>query len=198
VAKIDKSLFPSSKSPALFAGLFLLLLLLPGCQTAKTPDEVTVAFWSALIKDDIKTAKNYATTESQPLITTDETQKGAELRVGQIIINSQTATVETTLHSIDKELSFQTELVKQENLWKIDYQKTLVNLSTHPFNGLEKSLVQIGKKLNQQLEKQMPIFEKQIDSLGEQLNRKLDEFGRYLEDPNNPKYQNPNNRGNNI
>ena len=198
MAKIDKLNCPSLKSPVFFAGLFFLLLLLSACQSPKSPDEVTIAFWSALIKEDIKAAKNFASTESQELITPDETQKGVELSLGQIVINSQTATVETILRSNDHDLSFKTELIKQNNLWKVDYQKTLVNLSAHPFNGLEKSLEQIGEKLNKQLEKQIPLFEKQIESFGDQLNRKLDEFGRYLEDPNNPKYQNPNNSGNNI
>lgn len=191
MAKINRSFAPQFKSPAYLTGLFCLLVLISGCQTPKTPEQVTAAFWTALIQADLETAKKFATQNSQHLITEEEARENATLSTAKIVINGSHATVETTMIEEGRTISFNTALLKEGDLWKIDYQQTLTNISTIPFNGIFKSLEEIGETLNKQLEQQMPLFEKQIESFGEELKKQLDEFGRYLENPKKWKKQHP-------
>jgi len=81
----------------------------------------------------------------------------------------------------NKHLSFNTVLLKEHDLWKVDYQRTLNNLLNLPFGELFKSLQAIGNAINKELEQQIPLFEKQIKSFSEELIRQLDEFRRNLE-----------------
>jgi hypothetical protein len=192
VAKINRSCSSPNKSPAIIAGLFCVFFLLMACQTSKSPEEVTSDFWTALIKDDIDDATQLATQNSRHLVTKDETKENAELHTGQIVINGQAANVETIMTQNGRTFSFNTALLKENDLWKVDYQQTLINVAAMPFNGIFRSLDEIGENLNKKLEQQMPLFEKQIESFGQELNRKLDEFGRYLEDPKKWKKQHPN------
>jgi hypothetical protein len=191
VAKINRSFAPQFKSPAYLTGLFCLLVLISGCQTPKTPEQVTAAFWTALIQADLETAKKFTTQNSQHLITEEEARENSTLNTGKIVINGSHATVETTMIEEGRTISFNTALLKEGDLWKIDYQQTLTNISAIPFNGIFKSLEEIGETLNEQLEQQMPLFEKQIESFGEELKQQLDEFGRYLENPKKWKKQHP-------
>jgi hypothetical protein len=192
VAKINNKFYtPQRKSPVLLAGLFCMLLLLSSCQIPQTPEEVTKAFWTALIKGEIDDATRLATQNSRHLVTKDETKEKADIRTGQIVINGQTANVETIMTENGRTFSFDTVLLKESDAWKVDYQQTRMNISALPFNGLFNSLEQLGETFNKQLERQMPLFEKQIESFGEQLNRKLDEFGRYLEDPKKWRKEHP-------
>ncbi|HEY8095206.1 MAG TPA: hypothetical protein VIE65_03820, partial [Methylobacter sp.] len=79
--------------------------------------------------------------------------------------------------------------------WKVDYQRTLNNLSNLPFGDIFKSLQAIGetinKELNKELEQQVPLFEKQIKSFSEELIKQLDEFRRQLEKAAPPEKQQP-------
>jgi len=191
VAKINRFVAPQVKGPILLVGLFSLLLMLSGCQTPKTPEQVTAAFWTALIQGNVEIAKKLATQKSQNLVTEQETKKNATLSTGKIVIDGQTATVETLITENNRINSFNTALVKESDLWKVDYQQTLINISAIPFNDVFKSLEGLGETFKKQLEQQMPLFEKQIESFGEELKQQLDEFGRYLEDPKKWKKQHP-------
>jgi len=166
-------------------------MLLSGCQQPKTPEQVTTAFWAALIKGEIEIAKGFVTEKSLHLITEKEIRKDADLRIGQIVINGDSAAVETIMTEDSRVSSFNTALLKEGGLWKVDYQQTLINISAMPFNGIFKSLDQLGETFKKQMEQQMPLFEKQIESFGEELKQQMDEFGRYLENPKKWKKQHP-------
>jgi hypothetical protein len=180
-----------NKSPALLAGLVGLLLILSGCQTATTPEEVTNVFWEALMHGDIESAKRQATQQTQQLVGKQQPMENSSLRIGQIIINVPNATVETIITENNKTLSFNTVLFKENNHWKVDYQQTLLNISNEPFSGIIKNLQNIGDIFNKQLEQQIPLIEKEIESFGEELKQQLDEFGRNLEKSKPPKKQQP-------
>jgi hypothetical protein len=184
------------KSPACLAGLFVLLLMLTGCQTAKTPDEVTAAFWEALIEDKLEIAKAYATPASRDLVKKEPNLENASVETGQIVINDPAASVETiitltTNEEAGKTLSFNTVLAKEHDQWLVDYRQTLLNISSQPLNGIIRSLKSLGDIFNKQLEQQLPLIEKQIESFGQELKKQLDEFGRQLEKPSSPDKQSP-------
>lgn len=186
----------SGKSPARLAGLFCLLCFLTACQSAKTPEQVTTEFWQAIAQADIDTAKELTSPETRELVRIEPKLEKSSLQIGQIIINGFNATVATTLtlNTTDNNpaLSFDTVLIKQNDQWQIDYQKTLGNIANQPFSGIIKSLQDIGDTLNQKLQEQIPLIEQEIKSFGEQLQQQLDEFGRQLQNPKPPEKSNPN------
>lgn len=177
------------------AELLSLLFLLSGCQAVSTPEQVTAVFWEAMAEGDLDSARKYATQETQHLVTKQQNLEGATVKTGAILIDGSNATVVTvmtlTKPESNKVLSFDTVLLKESNLWKIDYQRTLNNLSNLPFGDIFKSLRAIGETINKELEQQIPLFEKQIKSFSEELIRQLDEFRRQLEKSVPPEKQKP-------
>ena len=183
MAKNNLPLNRQIKSPVQLIGLFCICILISACQTPKTPEQVSTAFWIALTIGDLETAKKYATRESQQLITDQDARPNATLSTGKIVIDGNQATVETNLSEQGKVIAFNTSLLKEGERWKVDFQQTRRNISAVPLSGIFKSLENIGETLNNQLEQQMPLLEKQIESFGEELKKQLEEFSRYLEDP---------------
>lgn len=177
------------------AFLLSLLFLLSGCQTLSTPEQVTLAFWQAMTEGDIDTAKKYAIQETQHLVMQQQHLAAAALQTGVILIDGPNATVATTMtlnaSENNKVLSFDTVLLKENDLWKVDYQRTLNNLLNLPFGDVFKSLNAIGETLNKELERQIPLFEKQMKSFSEELIRQLEEFRRQLEKSVPPEKQQP-------
>jgi hypothetical protein len=177
------------------AFLLSLLFLLSGCQTLSTPEQVTLAFWQAMTEGDIDAAKKYATQETQHLVMQQQHLAAATLQTGVILIDGPNATVATTMtlnaSENNKVLSFDTVLLKENDLWKVDYQRTLNNLLNLPFGDVFKSLNAIGETLNKELQQQIPLFEKQMKSFSEELIRQLEEFRRQLEKSVPPEKQQP-------
>ncbi len=173
------------KSLTRLAGLFSLLFMLSGCQAVSTPEQVTLAFWEAMTQGNLESARKHATQETQNLVTKQQNLEGASIETGEVVIDGPKATVSTSMTlkkpENNKHLSFNTVLLKEHDLWKVDYQQTLNNLSILPFGELFNSLRAIGDTINKELEQQIPLFEKQIKSFSEELIRQLDEFRRNLE-----------------
>jgi hypothetical protein len=183
------------KSLTRLAGLFSLLFMLSGCQAVSTPEQVTLAFWEAMTQGNLESARKHATQETQNLVTKQQNLEGASIKTGEVVIDGPKATVSTSMTlkkpENNKHLSFNTVLLKEHDLWKVDYQQTLNNLSILPFGELFNSLRAIGDTINKELEQQIPLFEKQIKSFSEELIRQLDEFRRNLEKSIPPEKPNP-------
>jgi len=175
----------ATKSLAGLAGLFSLLFMLSGCQAVLTPEQVTLTFWEAMAQGNLESARKQVTQETQHLVAKQQNLEGASIKTGEVVIDGPNATVSTIMTLKKPEnneyLSFNTVLLKENDLWKIDYQQTLNNLSILPFGELFNSLRAIGDAINKELEQQVPLFEKQIKSFSEELIRQLDEFRRNLE-----------------
>jgi hypothetical protein len=196
--KVLLQFFPchhATKSLAGLPGLFSLLFILSGCQAEVNPEQVTQAFWEAMAQGNIELARKYATQETQYLVTKQQNLEGASVKTGEVVFDGPNATVSTIMTlkkpESNKHLSFNTVLLKEHDLWKVDYQQTLNNLSILPFGELFKSLRAIGDAINKELEQQVPLFEKQIKSFSEELIRQLDEFRRNLEKSIPPEKKNP-------
>ncbi|MGR9087019.1 MAG: hypothetical protein ACU841_08100 [Gammaproteobacteria bacterium] len=182
-------------SPAKWAGLFSLIVLMSGCQTLATPEQVTVSFWEAMADGDPEGARQFATQETRYLVVAQKNLEDASLKTGAPLIEGEMATVATVITlkkpQNNRELSFDTVLLRENDRWKVDYQQTLNNLSGLPFGDLFKSLRAIGDAIDKELENQIPMFEQQIRSFSEELIRQLDEFRKQLEKPRPPEKQKP-------
>ncbi len=195
VLSTSLSCYHSKKNPVGLAGLLSLLFLLGGCQAVLTPEQVTAAFWQAMAEGNLDSARKYATQETQHLVTKQQNLEDATVKTGAVLINGANATVATVMALKKTDganvWSFDTVLLKEHDLWKVDYQRTLNNLSNLPFGDIVRSLQAIGETINKGLEQQIPLFEKQIKSFSEELIRQLDEFRRQLEKAAPPEKQQP-------
>lgn len=174
-------------SPAkLLAGLFCILLFFPGCQTGKSPEEVTTLFWRALAQGQLENARKHVTQHSQHLVNLQDIEKHSTIQTSAAVIEGSDATVETTITRNKKLVTFNTVLLKEQDTWKVDYLQTQMNISMLPFGDVVKSLQNLGDTFSKQLEKQLPIIQKEMESLGNELKNQIDELGRSLEKPGNP------------
>jgi hypothetical protein len=195
---MNKASFDLVKSPAK-TGLFIVwMFLLSACETPKTPEQVTAAFWQAMTEKDEETAIQFVTTDSQALVSTDthELPENASVETGRIVIENQHASVETFIVPQDANhlpQSFYTELQKEGETWKVDFRKTVSAIPGYALGHLFKGLKDIGENLNKQLEEQMPLFEKEIESYGRELEKQMQEFEKKLEKlfPPSPPKGNP-------
>jgi hypothetical protein len=178
----------SIKSPVV-AGLFCSFLLY-GCQAA-TPEEVTTVFWQALAQGQIETATAQATESTQHLVNLQDIAQHSRIKTGEVVANDLNASVETTITRANKPITFNTVLLKEKDSWKVDYQQTQLNISMIPWDGVVKSLQNLGDAFTKQLEQSVPIIEKEMESLGNDLKEQIDEFGRSLEKPNIPNKPKP-------
>ncbi|MGR8940951.1 MAG: hypothetical protein ACU83P_05105, partial [Gammaproteobacteria bacterium] len=120
-----------------------MLLMLGGCQTVLTPEQVTQAFWKAMVEGRPDEARRHATQETQNLVAKQQNLEDAALETGAVVIDGPKAKVATVLTLKKPEnnriLSFDTVLAKENTRWKVDYQQTLNNFNL-PLGELFKSL----------------------------------------------------------
>lgn len=176
-----KSSIVSSYTSLTWVRLFAVFLLV-ACQTAAnlSPDAVTATFWRAFLLGDLSAAKVQLTEDSQALLE-PQTQKYAFVQVGAMTLDGDTAKVVTVLSQNGKRISFDTVLLKEADVWKIDYQQTRRNIAMLPFQGLAKQLENIGNAVGEQLQQQVPLLEKGLQSFGDELKHQLDDFSHELE-----------------
>jgi hypothetical protein len=169
-------------SPATMAGLFLfVLLLISGCQTNKSPEQVTQSFWQALAQGQVENAKKYVTQDSQHLVNPQDIDKFSTIKTNAANIDEEDARVETTITRNKQIVTFDTVLQKENDAWKVDYLQTQINISMLPLGDVIKSLQNLGGTFAKQLEKQLPLLQKEMESLGKDLKDQIDQFNRSLE-----------------
>ena len=173
----------SSKKPIVFAIGFLFLFSLSACESKKTPTETTQAFWSAMAKNNLKVAKRYCSSQSKVLPSSSNTLfKESVFTYGKITIDGNQATVEAKITPpFNKRSSFTTFLIKENDIWKIDCQRSSSSLvGSQLVDDFFKNLNEFGKNLNNQLEQQLPLIEKEIEKFGQELEKQIDRFKNEL------------------
>lgn len=168
-----------SKKPIAFAIGFLFLFSLSACESKKTPTETTQAFWSAMAKNNVKVAKNYCSSQTQtPLSSSNIPFKESIFTYGRITIDGDQATVDAQIiPPVNNRSSFTTFLIKENDIWKIDCQRSVSNLAGNQLlDDFFKRLSKFGNNLNKQLEQQLPLIEKEIEKFGQELEKQIDHF----------------------
>lgn len=175
--------FYLKNSTALAVG-FLSLLTLSACGSKKTPTETTQAFWLEIAENKIDQAKEYCSSQSQTISISNIGQyQQASFSFGKIIIDGHQATVETRFTpASNKEVSFSTFLINEESAWKIDCKRSTARRSgSNLVNDFFNSLNELGENINKQLEQQLPLIEKEIDTFGEELKQQIDNLNDDLQ-----------------
>jgi hypothetical protein len=172
-------------SLARIAGLFVLFLILSGCQSG-SPEKVTRAFWEAMAQGDINTARKHTTQVSQYLLAPQQNLENAVVQTGTVETDGDNARVATILtlkkpENNKKVLTFDTVLAEESDVWKVEYLQTMNNYLHLPFGEIFKSLQGIGEAINKNLQQQLPELEKQLEGFSDGLLRQMEEFRRRLE-----------------
>ena len=163
----------------------LLLNSLAGCMfssESQQAKEVTERFWQAMIAGDFNKAKNLSTWDSAQYLQYLSSKSVAAKRfeIGEIRVEAATAEVATILYSGDKgdmPIPLRTVLVRDQNGWLVDVQKTmgsmvsgamgavvdqLNNFMENSLKGLDKSLSDNVNKLNETLRKGVEQLQKDL------------------------------------
>ena len=170
------------KSPIGLTFGLLFLLSVSACQSTKTVEEITLAFWSAIAENNLAIAKKYCSVQSRPLLSSSQHNifQNTTLSYGKIVIDGHQATVETLIIPDDansKKSSFITFLLKENNNWKIDCQRSSKNLeNSQLFIDLFKSLNRLSDTVNKELEHQLPLIEQGIKSFEQEFKQKIDDL----------------------
>ena len=202
-----RTLSLSLTSSAKFAGLFFGFLVLAGCQTGKPPEEITASFWQALAQGQLDQARTQVTQKTQHLVGLNDIDKLSTVTTGKATEDDDSARVPTTIMKNRQIVAFDTVLHLENDVWKVDYLQTQLNITLSPLGDVAKSLVELGgsfaKQLQEQLpliqksmESQLPLIQKNMESLGIELKKQIEQFNRSLKIP--PKPSNPGYNGRQI
>lgn len=115
------------------AGVFLA-----GCRPSSDPKEVAAAFWEAVKRSDLSTAKGLMTRtdrEIAPDVATQPIREAqASFRFGAVSYDGASSRVATTLQSDGQEHTFDTVLAKEDGLWKVRARRSVMNLVRRAIN----------------------------------------------------------------
>lgn len=166
----------------------LSIMFIPGCYTNKPPQEVAQYFWDAMKVQDIEGARKHSTMETRNLMTApDEQLRDVNVKFGKILIDGNTATIETIVHmqrnGTETTLPSQTILKREDGEWRVDYQQTKKGLegSDSPADIAE-DVQKLGQKISNHMDKaldevkqKIPEYTEQVKKLGEAASKKMDE-----------------------
>lgn len=180
--------------PIVYAIGLSCLLSLSGCVSKKTPTETTQAFWSAMAKNNVESAKEYCSSQSQTQFSANNALfKKSTLTYGKIIIDGNQASVDAKIiPPFNQRSSITTFLIKESDIWKVDCQRSTTELkSNFLVEDFFKNLNDLGQSLNKQLEQQLPLIEKEIGSFTQELEKQLKNFESELKKSLPKKQQDP-------
>lgn len=160
----------------------LSLFLLSSCQTPETPQQVAGHFWQAVIEDSPDEVIKYSTlVDIKDYDRFSKDWAGFQYDLGKITIEDNKAGVESTFTppggADEKKRKLTTYLVIQNEVWKVDYQKTRDAFKADKAGGLFGKLNQLGKELSKQLESSTDELNTELENLGDKLKELSDQIG---------------------
>lgn len=165
--------------------VFLLLSLLThltACTGPDTPQEVAHSFWQAVIENDSDDAVKYSTlTDSSYYDGFSKDWQGYQFAIGKVVIEENQASIKSSLTSPAnsglENRSFITYLVKQQDEWKVDYERTKHSITGGSIGSLFNSLSKLGENLNKNLEKTVKHLNKELQGMLHELEDMSRSFG---------------------
>jgi len=171
------------KSLSRLSLLLFSVFLLSACLAPKTPQEVTKAFWGAVINDDAASAVEYSTlTDVKDFDGFSKVWKGFKPTWGKVIIDGEEASVVSSFASpensdMDKR-EFTTYLVRQGDTWKVDYSRTKDAVNGGALGSLFGALSQLGSDLSKQFESSANDFRHEMERMSKELEAMSEELGK--------------------
>lgn len=163
--------------------LTCLLLSLSACFAPKTPQDVTRAFWEAVLNNNANKAVEYSTlTDPTYYDSFSKDWRGFQPSFGKITIEEKEASVETELaspaNSGQDNRRFTTYLVLRNGAWKVDYDQTKNSIHGGPLGELFSKINQLGDDLSWQFLSSAEGFKLDMERMGKELEQMSDSFGQ--------------------
>lgn len=157
-------------------------LILSACGGPQSPEEVSKAFWQAVIEQDAGEANDYSTlVEDAGFDGYQRDWQDVNVEWGRVVIDGQEATVDTVFSGLPERaepLETTTYLVKKDDQWLVDYFRTGEALNSGPLWGdVMNQLEALGKDLQTELARHSDDLAREFDALTESLSRQATEAG---------------------
>lgn len=180
----------------LFFYLLPSLLLLSACTAEKTPQEVAQVFWESVINNDTDEVLRYSTlTDATKYDGFSKNWNGFQPSWGRVIIEGDRANIVSEFSKPDNTNShsrkFITYLIRQNEEWKVDYDRTHEEVHGNVLTNLLGRLDQLGsniatqlsstaKHLDADLKRLSGELEKLSDSLSQQATQSVNKYAEIL------------------
>lgn len=164
-----------------FIGLFFSVLLLSACMGPKTPQEVTQAFWDAVINNRAEDVVEYSTlTDARYYDGFSKDWTGFQPSWGKVVIEGNEASIaskfKSPVGSNMDDRQFTTYLVRENETWKVDYEKTAEGLRGGVFSNLFGALSQMGNDLSKQLKSSADDFNAEMERMSKKMEEMSNEY----------------------
>jgi len=161
--------------------ILVLSLSLAACFGPKTPQEVTQAFWQAVLNNEVKYAVEYSTlNDAKDYDAFSKNWTGYHASWGRVVIDENRADVVSEFaapaNSGREDRKFVTYLVKQDGVWKVDYDYTKMSVNGGVLGNLFGQLGQLGDELGKQLNSSADRFKQEMDRMSKELEQMAKSF----------------------
>lgn len=152
--------------------------------SSKGDDPKTVAdsFWKATKKGDSTEVKKYVTKSSlaniKDMKKADANDKGS-FDLGKPAVDGETASIPTKITDQGMAMELKTILVKEDGVWKVDMNKTMMSMFGGAMEEMVKGLEGLGDKMGEAVGKGM----EELGAAMEKSGRALEEKGKSLNAP---------------
>ncbi|MEQ8426339.1 MAG: hypothetical protein RLT87_07545 [Gammaproteobacteria bacterium] len=167
--------------------------LLTACQHKASPETIATTFWKAAVNNNslimkrLTSVNTYTQQNDFALL-----HKTTNFKLGKIVIDANRAKIETTLYfdEPDKPVALTTYLLKEEDKWLIDYQRSVAFLNmnremTEIMDDIEALARQFADQVEGSVEqfrqKALPEIRSKIDKAEQQLKKKLPELKQQVD-----------------
>lgn len=156
--------------------LFLVTLILTGCFRPESAQDVTQAFWEAVITQNAEDVIEYSTLlDTKNFDSFKRNWDDYRVVTGKIVIDGNQAEVETQLsrntETDEDEQVLNTYLLKQDGQWKVDYLRTAKSINGLSFSHFLGQLDELGKKLSDTIKDSSEKFNLEIQRLERELKK---------------------------
>ncbi len=169
-----------------YLGLPMTVLLLSACMGPQTPQEVTQAFWEAVINDNAAEAAEYSTlSDAKAYDRFSKDWTGFQPSWGKLVIDGDRASVASRFRSPadsgmdDRE--FTTHLVRRHDSWLVDYERTGNELRGGLLGDLFGKLSQLGNDFSKQFESSAQDLNNEMERMAKELEAMSDSFSQEAE-----------------
>lgn len=172
---------------------FSVVALLTACQHQASPEAIATTFWRAAVNNNSLimkrvTSKNTYTQQDD----FSQLHKATNFKLGKIVIEGDRANIETTLYFDDPDSPFAltTYLLKEEDKWLVDYQRSLAFLNVNrDMSEIMDDIEELARQFADQVEgsveqfrqKALPEIRSKIDEAERKLRKKLPELKQQVD-----------------
>ncbi|MFI2811841.1 hypothetical protein [Microbulbifer sp. JSM ZJ756] len=168
---------------AAFALAASVLALLAGCSRPETPQEVTQAFWGAAVDGDGGDVARYSTLGHPDAFDGFARDwEGYRPSWGRVIIDGDQASVVSEFArpdgARDSERSFVTYLVRRDDTWLVDYDRTARSVNGGLFGDMFNQFDRLSREFSRQFDQSTKDANAEVERMLEELEGAGQELGK--------------------